>query len=395
MAATTKQDARPCLLRFHHYSRGILLQCQFILALLLAVGPAQAAPFAYLADRADRTVSVLDVADYQTVATLTLGARVPNVVAADEISGQILIGENAGVTILDARTNAITAWISVEAAIDAAFGPATGLAMGAGGGAEGVTALAVTRDGRKAYALSSGRLSVIDLASRSLGATIAVDPSTCSLALDRAGAYVYLAHSGVNGGVAGMTIIDTVSGMVEAVVPSSAAAADFQPRTVAVSPAGDRVYLLGAEGLTYLVFDVAGGVLGEVVPVIPEDTPPTSGFTRIAFNQDGSRFFLGGTSGGTGALPVFEIEAAGHAVARVLLLSSGFADSHSVADLFTSFAGDTFVLGISLQEHLRDYPYRPPRRLVFVDGVSGGILADLGYGSDAGNDVITGAMLDL
>lgn len=383
MAANTKRDARPCLHRFHHHAHGILFQCYFVLALLLAVGPARAAPFAYLADRADRTVLVLDVADYQTIATLALGPRVPNVVAADEVSGQILIGENAGVTILDARTNAITAWISIEAAI------------GSVDRGEGVTALAVTRDGSKAYALSSGRLSVIDLASRSLGATIAVDPSTCSLAIDRAGAYVYLAHSGVNGGVAGITIIDTASGMVDAVLPSSAAAADFQPRTVAVSPAGDRVYVLGAEGLTYLVLNVAGRVLGEVVPVIPDETPPTSGFTRIAFNQDGSRFFLGGTSSGTGALPLFEIDAAVNAVARVLLLSSGFADSHSVADLFTSFADDKFVLGISLQEHLRDYPYRPPRRLVFVDGVSGAILADLGYGSDAGNEVITGAMLGL
>ncbi len=375
MAPHAKSEAGHCLPCISLRPLFGFIHCCFVLALLVAAARVGAAPYAYLADRADNTVSVLDIADYRTIATLSLGPplRLPSAVAMHEASGKVLIGENTGVTIIDARTNTITGHIPVM---------------------HGVSALAVAQNGSKAYALGKGRVNVIDLLAGAVAAGIVVNSSASGIAIDHRGENVYLAHSGSTGGLAGLTIIDAKSDTIKAVLSSTLAAPGFQPRTVAVNPTGNRVYLLGDEGLKYLVFDVASHVMTEVVLLVPEDTPPVFQFTRIAFNRDGSRLFLGGNSAGTASLPVFEIDAATDTVSRVLLLASGFADSHSVADLFTSYAENKFVLGISLREHMHTYPHKPPRRIILIDGRSGSIQADLGFAAASHNNGILGAVLD-
>ena len=366
-------------------------------AALLASSAAQAAPFAYLADRELNTVDVVDVAGYTTLATAPLGtARAPAAqVIANEATGKIFIAERSGVLIIDASTNTITGEIPITVTPPP---PAN---------STGVKALAVAPNGSRVFALSAGAVTVIDPAKKTILATIPVNPSGVSLAIDADGETVFVAQTGLladnvtASGPAGVTVIDALTLEVDRVIPTLA----FAPYAIAINPANDRLYLVGnntgpgvdyANNRDYLVLDPANDTIKHFSVAQPADSATVFSFSSLAFNADGSRLYLGTNSFSSGTVPLFEVNAASGAVTRVLQLPSSFADQHFILGLATSFAGNKFVLAAFLSEHLHHYPSEPPRRVVFMDGLSGNVLKNLVFTSPSPSSTgtITGDFLD-
>ena len=361
---------------FNWYGRWLML----LGALCLAAATAQAAPFAYLANRKLNTVSVVDLANHATLARISLGAKpaLPIDVVANDASGKVFVAQATGVAIIDAASQAVTGTVAV--------GP--------------VKAMVVSPNGKKVFALTDGVLAIIDAGSQAVLATLKVDPSAVSLAIDKDGETVYVAHTGLAAGtndalgVAGITIIDGLTNQVASVVKT----ADFRPDRMAVNPADDKLYLISNSGAApekqvYRVFNPATQALARVAFTLPADTPVVFGLSTLAFNQDGSRLILGGYSFGFTAIPLIEIATATGTVSRVLSVPAGLADQHTVIKLASNFAGGRFWLGVFLSEHLHHYPVEPGRRAVFLDGASGTVLGDMDFPGPGDGDLLVGDIL--
>jgi hypothetical protein len=369
---------------------------------LLASATTQAAPFAYLADRVLNTLDVVDVAGYTTLATAPLGtARAPATqVVANEATGKIFIAERTGVLIIDATTNTITGEIPIADTTPPPPPPAYD-------NNSGVKALAVAPDGSRVFALSTGALTVIDPAKKSILATIPVNPSGIRLAVDADGETVFIVQTGLlpdnvtASGPAGVTVVDALTLEVDRVVPTPA----FMPYALAIHPVNDRLYLVGSKtgpdvnysnNRDYLVLDPATDSIKRFSVAKPADYANLFSFSSLAFNADGSRLYLGTNSLSGGAVPLLEVNATTAAITRVLQLPASFGDQHSILSLATSFADNKFVLAAFLSEHLHHYPSEPPRRVVFMDGLSGNVLKNLVFtsGSSSSTATITGDFLD-
>jgi hypothetical protein len=341
-----------------------------------------AAPFAYLADRNQNAVSVVELATYSTVSTMSLGATPasPVEVVANAASGKIFVAQGAGIAIIDAATNSIIGNIAVE----------------------GVKAMVVSPDGKKIYALTSGSVAIIDTDNKSVLTTLVVDPSAVSMAIDKDGETIYVAHTGfapgtvTAAGVPGVTIIDGLINDIDSVIDTG----DFRPERLAVHPVDDRLYMIGSAGSTpdpqaYRVFDPVTQAISRLAFTPAPETPLTLALSSLAFNRDGSRLYLGGRTLGATAIPVLEIDTATGTVARVLSVPAGFGNEHTALKLATSFANDKFVMAIFVRQRLQSYPVEPGRRAVFIEVGPGTILGDFNFPSPGDVDVLTGDIIDL
>jgi YVTN family beta-propeller protein len=282
---------------------------------------AQAAPFAYVTNAFDPSVSAIDTANNQVTATIDFpSGATPIAVAMTPDSRKVYVtsldaftacGPNDGVFVIDAGSNSIEAGpIEVECE---------------------PTSIAITPDGRLAYVASrlSETISVIDTASDDVTATIAVpngsgishlavspdgqrlyaavladesiaviqtsdntllDPpidlgfDAAGLAVSPDGEQIYATDAGASGGVA---VIDAAAGTVMATIP-----VDNHPSAVAFSPDGLFAYVTqvginGDDEFTISKIDTASAALvGDPIEV---GNFPTS----VAFTPDGSQAYVG------------------------------------------------------------------------------------------------------
>ena len=143
-------------------ARGFMaLFAMLAMGLGLLARPAEAAPFAYVANDADSTVSVIDTATNTVVATIAVGSRPSGVAVTPD-------GKHAYVAngIFLARRHGL--------------GDRHGHQHGGGGHGPGgeftLMAIAVTPDGKHVYVVNFGsnNVSVIDTATNTVVATVAV-----------------------------------------------------------------------------------------------------------------------------------------------------------------------------------------------------------------------------
>jgi YVTN family beta-propeller protein len=121
----------------------------------LLASPAEAAPFAYVVNNGDNTVSVIDTATNAVVGTPIPVGGLPNGVAITPDGTHAYVANAGGntVSVIDTATN------TVEAAT---------IAVG-----ESPVAVAVTPDGKHAYVANHfGNVSVIDTATNTVVATV-------------------------------------------------------------------------------------------------------------------------------------------------------------------------------------------------------------------------------
>ena len=153
--------------------------------------------------------------------------------------------------------------------------------------------VAVNPDGTRVYISSGawygGRVSVIDTATNTVIATVEVGDYQGKIALNPAGTRAYVTYTGMRTG--NVSVIDTASNTVVATVPvpiPDPGGEVVYPGSVAVNPAGTRVYVViqvgGAPGFVYVI-DTASNTVVDTVAV-----GAASG--GIAFNHTGTRAYV-------------------------------------------------------------------------------------------------------
>lgn len=348
---------------------------------------AYAAPFAYVGDKNLNSVAVVDMATYTTLTTLTLGGVLRGIteIVANDATGKIYVLVGSGIKIIDADTNTITGEIALS--------PSSGVAASP-------KAMVVSPDGKKVYVLTvAGQVIVIDAIKKAVVAKLAASAFGVAMAIDKVGEKVYVATRGTRGKPA-ITIIDGLRNTLAHVVSTG----DFEPAHLSVNPANNRLYIIGSgSGATdfqsYRVLDPATLTIKSVVVAPWPAKFLISNFSSLAFNEDGSRLYLGTYSGPLktdprAKLPVLEVNSATGAVTRILLIPAGHADVHVALKLATSFSNDKFVLAVFLSEHLYQYSVEPARRAVFLDVLSNTVIKNLTFTRHGDGDTLIGDILE-
>jgi len=210
------------------------------LLVLLPVGVWAQAPQAYITNRDDSTVSVIDTASNTVTATVTVGGS-PNGVAVTPDGAHVYVanGSDGTVSVIATATNTVSATVTV--------------------GVDPIS-VAVTPDGAHAYVanFNDNTVSVIDTASHTVTATVTVGANPVGVAVTPDGARVYVANFSSNT----VSVIDTASHTVTATVTVG-----LNPEGVAVTPDGAHVYVGNFFGNTVSVIATATNAVTATVPV--------------------------------------------------------------------------------------------------------------------------------
>jgi YVTN family beta-propeller protein len=142
-------------------ARGFMALCAVLaMGLGLMARPAEAAPFAYVANFTSNTVSVIDTGTNTVVATVPVAGPSPvgAAVTPDGKRAYVPNGNSDTVSVIDTTTNTVVATVTVGSF--------------PGG-------IAVTPDGKRAYVAntsSNNNVSVLDTATNTVVATVPVGP---------------------------------------------------------------------------------------------------------------------------------------------------------------------------------------------------------------------------
>ena len=360
----------------------------WLMAVALLSGPvAHAAPFAYLADQATQILSVVDMATYATVASTPIAATAnasPANVLANNATKKVYVGTPNSIVIFDAVTNTFAGEIPITT------GP-----LLSDYGTESQS-LVINIAGTKAYALTAGLVSVIDLSLKTVIATIPVSIMANAMVLDAAGEILYVSTGSYYGSstIPSIVMIDARTNTVD----KSISLGTLNPRHIALHPDGMHLYIVGnhtdtSPNLSYTIFDISTAKLLEVTISLPTAAGSIRQFQNFVFNQDGSRMFLAPFTLSMTTIPVLEVNTVNGSVVRTIAVPSGYADEHYFNKMAASFADGKFTLVFFILEHLHHYPAEPPRRVVFVNGDDGTVIHQLVYSPSAYTPIV-GDVLD-
>jgi YVTN family beta-propeller protein len=202
--------------------------------------PAWAAPYAYICNLVDNTVSVIDVATRAVTATIAVGSG-PFGVAVTPDGSKVYVSNSNDetVSVIDVATSAVTATIAVGSVPDG---------------------VAVTPDGSKVYVANydGNAVSVIATATNTVTATIPVGNSPMGLAVTPDGSKVYVANDDGNT----VSVIAAATNTVTATIPVGSA-----PEGVAVTPDGSKVYVANNDDNTVSVIATATNTVTATIVV--------------------------------------------------------------------------------------------------------------------------------
>jgi YVTN family beta-propeller protein len=205
------------------WARGVMALCAMLaMGLGSTASPAEAAPFAYVANDGSGTVSVIDTATNTVVATVPVRNNPTGVaVTPDGAHAYVANLLSNNVSVIATATNKV-----VGTPIPVGTQP---------------IAVAVTPDGTHAYVANavSNTVSVIATATNMVVATVAVGANPTGVAIIPDGTHVYVANDGSNT----VSVIDTATNMVVATV----AAGTGGPTGVAITPDGKHAYVANFE----------------------------------------------------------------------------------------------------------------------------------------------------
>jgi len=246
------------------------------------------APFAYITNEQNDSVSVIDTATNTVVGSPVQVGHLPQAVAVNPAGTRVYVANsevnnnmNHTVSVIDTETNKVVSTITV------------------GQNPRGVV---VSPDGARAYVTNSNSntVSVIDTATNTVvGAPIAVGFGPIGIAINPAGTRVYVAN--VNG--ANVSVIDTATNAVV----GTAVRVGQCPYGIVVNPAGTRVYVLNSCSDTLSVIDAATNT----VPLPAGQIDLNAGRPEaVAINPAGTRVYVSVPS----ADQVFVVDTATNAV---------------------------------------------------------------------------------
>ena len=229
----------------------------------------------YVANNGSNNVSVIDTATNKVVSTITVGTS-PTAVAVNPSgtrtyvtnTGNILTGGT--VSVIDTTTINGIATNKVIATIKVGTSP---------------TAVALNPTGTRAYVtnagniLTGGTVSVIDTATNKVVSTIGVGSTPNAVALNPSGTRAYVTNYGSNS----VSVIDTTTNTRVATIGVGS-----RPTAVLVTPDGSAVYVV-SDTDTLTVIDTKTNT---VVSNVAIDTPAEAGAHSIALSANRSRILV-------------------------------------------------------------------------------------------------------
>jgi len=235
------------------------------LAALVLPFHAQSAPFAYIPNTYSNSISVIDTANNLVTATLFVGLG-PSSVAVDPSGARVYVVEAHGVSIIDTATKSVAGFIPLE-----------------GGFLGGV---AVNPEGTRLYVVDQnpgpGRVLVVDIATRSVIATVPVGRNPGHVAMSPVGARIYVTNIFSNN----VSVIDTTTNSIEATITVGE-----EPVGVDVNRAGTRVYVANRNSSSVSVIDAATNT---VIATTAVGSAPTG----VAVDPVGPRVYVSNRDGG-------------------------------------------------------------------------------------------------
>jgi YVTN family beta-propeller protein len=326
------------------WARGfVALFAMLAMGLGLMARPAEAAPFAYVTNQADNTVSVIDTATTppSVVATVTLpvpaGASFPQGVAVtpDGNHAYVTVFFDHTVWVIDTASNTVAGTpipvvdpqgvaitpdgtrayvtnnsgtlLDTVTVIDTASNTVVGAGIPVPFGPYGI---AITPDGKHAYVTSfnSNTVSVIDTASNTVVATVAVGSRSLGVAVTPDGKRAYVANRDSNN----VSVIDTATDTVVATVTVGSG-----PFGVAIAPDGKRAYVTNAISNNVSVIDTATNTVEAAT--IPVGLGPTG----VTVTPDGKHAYVANTGIGIGSNTVSVIDTATNTVVATVTVGNG------------------------------------------------------------------------
>ena len=161
-----------------------------LLATLLLATQAFAAPFVYVGNSTDATVSVIDAATNTVVKTITVFGGVSDIAVSGD-GKRVYVAYGNAIAVIDTATHTVIGTVVVP---------------------NGAVAIALSPEGRWLYAVDGDyptpALSQIDMLRGVVVGTVAVDPKISSVAVSQDGSEVIASHNGLTTATRGMTRID-------------------------------------------------------------------------------------------------------------------------------------------------------------------------------------------
>jgi YVTN family beta-propeller protein len=249
----------------------------------------------YVTDAQSNTISVIDASTHAVTATIPAGASPQSVVISPDggtlyvaDSGDVSDDEAGTITVISTATDGITGTISM-------------------GDYAGAAAVALSPDGTTAYVANaeSNAVSVIDLTTDAVIATIPVGLYPDSLTVTTDGRSVYVANSSGES----ISAIDTATDTVTATIPIAGG-----PSQVANYPGGGSVFVTTGDGVSVISTEenVVTGTLtntpdaialaispNPVVTSVSPDGGVPAGGGQVTLSGVGFRNVLGVSFGGT------------------------------------------------------------------------------------------------
>jgi YVTN family beta-propeller protein len=329
---------------------------------------------AYVANRGDGTVSMINTATKQVMVSTSVGsggaATVQGVVVSPDgrrVYADVYEGASGTrvVTVLHATTNAVLDTIPVGTSQPVPQGanpqgitispdgrllfvadnydggafvvldtatkqPVASIAMGTGTVPSGVAA---SPDGLRAYLAFAGSnaIEVFDLPSRSVTATVAVGAAPAGVAVTPDGRTCYVA----NGADSSVSIVDTSTNQVTATILAGFAT----PAGIAISPDGSRAYVANSGNNSVSVVRTVDAGLDATIPV-------GAGPLGIAVSPDGKQAYVsegaGNSVGQIGGTFTLTLAKTGTGIGRVTSTPEGIDCGGNCLASFT--AGTTVTL---------------------------------------------------
>ncbi len=238
---------------------------------------------------------------------------------------------SGNVSVIDVATNTVVATVPV------------------GANPNGV---GVNSAGTRAYVTNGGgnTVSVIDSATNTVVSTIAVGTTPFSVAVNPAGTAAYVANFGANS----VSVINTATNTVTATIPVGMA-----PTSIAVHPAGTRVYVGNQNSQNVSVIDTSTNTVIATVPI-------GGVATGLAVHPDGSRVFVVRPAASSNT--IFVIDTATNTT--VGSFSSGTATNN-----------DTQVLSVNIAGTRIYAANQNSSTVTVLDSTSGALLATIPVGT--------------
>lgn len=316
----------------------ITLRRACAMAMWCLAGLVQAAPLAYVVNRHDSNVSVVDVARNSAVSTIPAGMASPHGITISPDGRRAYLSSiwSTTITVLDLDKRSLLTRISLHYTSNAfAIHPHRPLAYAdtntPGGamiavidtstnqvirsfptGSQKTQGIALSPDGSRLYSLQpqndleGARVAVIDALSSTVLNHISVRSEPNGIKVHPAGCFVYVLHRDSHGPKGSVTVIDTRTHTVSATVSLGRS-----PTGLAFNPAGTQAYVINRGDDTVAVMDTSNH---SVVGWIAVGKAPQ----QVTFNHLGTRAYVSNQGANTMSI----IDTATHQVVATVPVGS-------------------------------------------------------------------------